>query len=504
MPSILLTTLNARYIHSSLGLRYLHAHMAELHQDTAIREFTIHQRPADVAEALLNEAPRIIGLSVYVWNAQESAELVTILKTIAPEVWVVLGGPEVSHEWEQQAIVTEADYLITGQADLAFAALCRQLLDGKIPDERIIHAATPHPAELQLPYDLYSDEDIRQRVVYVEASRGCPFRCEFCLSALDKTAIPFPLDTFLAEMDRLYRRGLRHFKFIDRSFNLNLAHSRAILEFFLERLEEGLFLHFELIPDRLPEGLREVIARFPPGALQFEIGIQSMNPEVQRRIDRKQDMSRSEDNLRWLREHSHAHLHVDLIFGLPGEDIHSIAAGFDRLLGWQPHEIQLGLLKRLRGTAIARHSESFEMRYLPQAPYTVLATATIPFTEMQRLARLARYWDLIANAGRFPHSLVLILADSPFARLLSLSDWLYSTTGQTHQIHFPRLCKLIYQALCGVLEVDQQDAAEAVLLDYARSGHKGRLQLLAEGQSHSTALPANRRQRRHHLADPEG
>ena len=496
MSEILLTTLNARYIHSSLGLRYLHANMGELEGRTVIREFNINQRPLDIAEALLSDSPRIIALAVYVWNARECADLVALLKTIAPEVVIVLGGPEVSHEWEEQSIVAQADYLITGQADLAFAALCRQLLSNAPPSERILHAPTPHPDELVLPYHLYNDEDIHQRVVYVEASRGCPFRCQFCLSALDKTAVPFALEPFLAAMDKLYQRGLRHFKFIDRSFNLSVQHSRAILEFFLARMDEELFLHFELIPDRLPEALREVIARFPAGSLQFEIGIQSMNPEVQQRIERKQQMARSEANLRWLREHSHAHLHVDLIFGLPGEDMASLAVGFNRLWALHPHEIQLGLLKRLRGAPIAVHQQPFAMRYMPQPPYTILATADLGFTQMQRLARMARYWDLIANSGRFAHSLPLLLGENPFQRFLTLSDWLYATTAQTHRFRLPRLFALLYQGLCGPLQCEPEQAAAALHRDYQRSGHKGALQLtLPQGQRNTTS--AAQRQRRH-------
>ena len=206
----------------------------------------------------------------------------------------MLGGPEVSHETDQQEIVRLADYVITGEADLAFADLCRQLLGGRRPLMKVIPADLPEfavPARrLQLPYDLYTDEDIAQRVVYVEASRGCPFKCEFCLSSLDVPVRNVPLDAFLAAMGQLLDRGLRQFKFVDRTFNLNLNISRAILEFFRERYEPGLFLHFEMIPDRLPEALREPIRQFPPGALQFEVGIQTFNEEVCRRISRRQDV----------------------------------------------------------------------------------------------------------------------------------------------------------------------------------------------------------------------
>lgn len=473
MADILLTTLNARYSHASLGLRYLLANMGPLEGATALVEFTIKQRPIDIAEQLLAHNPRIIGLGVYIWNARESAELVAILKQVRPDVVVVLGGPEVSYEHDQQTIVAQADYLLPGQADLEFARLCERLLAGERPQQKVIPAQPFSLEALALPYRYYTDEDLKNRVIYVEASRGCPFKCEFCLSALDKTATPFDLNRFLSDMDTLYRRGLRRFKFVDRTFNLKVEQSIRIMEFFLDRLDDELFLHFELIPDRLPEPLKAVIQRFPPGSLQFEIGVQSFNPEVQALISRKQDNAKTEVNLRWLRNESHAHLHADLIIGLPGEDMMSFATGFDHLSMLGPHEIQVGILKRLRGAPIARHSEVHAMRYQPLPPYNVLASDCIDFADMQRLARFARYWDLVANTGRFQATLPLILGKSPFARFLRLSDWLYRRTGQTHRIQLPRLFTLLHEALTEYLGIDKAEADKALLADYAVSGQKG-------------------------------
>ena len=214
---------------------------------------------------------------------------------------------------------------------------------------------------LALPYDEYTEEDLAHRVVYVEASRGCPFRCAFCLSALDRTAWAFDLPRFLAALERLYRRGARRFKFVDRTFNLKVDAAAQILQFFLDRLAAdgaGLFVHFELIPDHLPARLRELVARFPAGVLQFEVGVQTFDPQVQARIQRTQDDARTEANLRWLVQHSRAHVHADLIFGLPGETLAGFARGFDRLLALGPQEIQLGVLKRLRGTPLAGSAKS--------------------------------------------------------------------------------------------------------------------------------------------------
>ena len=478
MSAIVLTTLNARYIHASLGLRYLAANMGVLKPDTQIREFILQTRPEEIVEALLAAQPRIIGFGVYIWNVTEITRVVTLLKRVAPEITVVLGGPEVSYECEEQEVVRLADYVITGWGDISFAQLCRELLQDRPTVQKIIAGIQPPLSEIKLPYAHYTDDDIAHRTLYVEASRGCPFKCEFCISSLDKTAWAFDLDLFLAEMDTLYRRGARQFKFVDRTFNLNIKASARILEFFLERLDDKLFVHFEVIPDHLPEQLKELIVKFPAGSLQFEVGIQTLNAEVQNLISRKQDNTKSEENLRWLREESHAHVHVDLIMGLPGEDVASIAHGFDRLIALKQQEIQVGVLKRLRGTPIIRHTETYGMRYTPYPPYTILATYRIDFQTMQRLVRFARYWDLVGNSGRFQNAQQLLLGDSPFARFLAFSDWVYATTQQTHQIPLHRLFDLLYTGLTKVHGEPEEVARTALEQDFIQSGCKERPQFI--------------------------
>jgi len=472
MSAIVLATLNARYIHASLGLRYLAANMGELEQDTEIMEFILQNRPEEIVEALLAAQPRIIGFGVYIWNVSEITRVVALLKCVAPQITVVLGGPEVSYECDEQEVVRLADHVITGWGDISFAQLCRDLMQQRPQAQKIIAGIQPKMDEIKLPYALYSDHDIAQRMLYVEASRGCPFKCEFCISSLDKTAWAFELDRFLDEMDKLYQRGARQFKFVDRTFNLNIKTGVRILEFFLERLDDKLFVHFEVIPDHLPEQLKALIVKFPAGSLQFEVGIQTLNPEVQALISRKQDTAKTEENLRWLNQESHAHVHVDLIIGLPGEDVASIAHGFDRMVALKQQEIQVGVLKRLRGTPIIRHTEAYAMRYTPYPPYTILATDRIDFATMQRLVRFARYWDLVGNSGRFQRALELLLGESPFARFLTFSDWLYSTTRQTHQIPLHRLFDLVFNGMTTALAVPAESARAALEQDFAQSGCK--------------------------------
>ncbi|MBA3709521.1 MAG: DUF4080 domain-containing protein [Planctomycetes bacterium] len=444
-PRVILATLNARFSHASLGLRYLMANLGELAEEAVIREFTINDNLPVVAERLLAEAPEIIGFGVYIWNLRETTRVVRIIKAVTPSTRIVIGGPEVTHEYEAEPLVALADVLITGEADLTFPAVCRDLLAGR-PVAHVVASAKPASDDITLPYDLYTAEDLAHRVIYVEASRGCPYTCEFCLSSIENGVRGFALEPFLAAMERLIGRGCRTFKFVDRTFNLSPRTASAILEFFLLRFRPGMFLHFEMVPDRLPEPVKALITRFPAGAIQFEIGIQSFTPSVGELISRRMDRAKTVENLSWLKRHTGVHVHADLIIGLPGETMSSLADSFDALWWLQPGEIQVGILKLLKGTPLARHREPFAMRFNADPPYDLLQSRDFDFPTMQRLKRFARYFELYANSGRFRGGLDLLIAragGSPFVALLGFSDWLWRTADQEHGISLKRLYELI-------------------------------------------------------------
>ena len=494
--AILLVTLNAKYIHASLGLRYLLANMGDLKSQTALCEFTIARKPRDVVNEMLATlgeplpgAVQVIGFGVYIWNVIQTCEVIRLLKATRPAVHVVLGGPEVSHEVSEQDIVRRADFVITGWGDVSFPKLCRALIHGPQPLMKIIMGEEPPLDELTLPYAQYTEADLAHRLLYVEASRGCPFKCEFCLSSLDKTARAFDLDVFLNEMQGLYRRGARNFKFVDRTFNLKIDASIRILQFFLDRLPapdagesaNDLFVHFEVVPDQLPDRLKTMIAQFPPGVLQFEVGVQSFNVEVQQRISRKQDNTKTEANIRWLMTASNAHLHTDLIFGLPGETLDSFATGFDRLHALGPHEIQLGILKRLRGTPIARHTAAYGMVYDPEPPYTVRQTGAVDAATLQRFTRFSRYWDMVANSGRFTQTLSVLLGahplaamsratPSPFYAFLAFADWLWLTTQKTSGLTPEALVDALFDYLGTHCKLPATPLQQTLLADYLASG----------------------------------
>ncbi len=507
---ILLITLNARYSHASLGLRYLKANLHELEDRAEIVEFTIQQNKEAMLEEIYRRDPKIVSFGIYIWNFMETTSLIKDLRALMPEVVITIGGPEVSYEYEETEIYPLVDYLITGWGDVSFYQLAKSLLvDHKPWETKVIKGIEPPLEEIKLPYYLYNEEDIKHRTVYIEASRGCPFKCEFCLSSLDKTAWRFPLEPFLAAMDDLYTRGLRQYKFVDRTFNLKKDFTLAILDFFLEKLEknpeEALFLHFELVPDYLSEELKAKILEFPDGTLQFEIGIQTLNPTTQHLISRKTNLVSAKENISWLSKHTDVHLHVDLIVGLPDEDLESFAKGFNELWSWEPQEIQVGILKRLKGVPIIRHSREYQYSFSQEPPYSILKNREMPFVEIMEMERFAKFWDSIANSGRFKESLALILGDLPFENFRALATALSSHFGRAYGIALDRLFRAIFDYLTEERKLTVEEVRAVMREDFLRTGIKGWPKYLGErpddrlfGPQDDTneALPQRQRQHR--------
>ena len=518
-PSILLAAINARHSHASLGARYLLANMGDLRPQTELAEFTIQQPAAEIATAIAAKTPRILALGVYIWNAARVAELLPLLREQLPQMEIVLGGPEFPGHYRsvgdppslsdgcsperghlgrsecgQDARAPggnnpdlsnpihqrNADFLILGEGDLAFPALCREWLSAS-PHLRpfasicgSLRPPNPDLAALRLPYDEYTNADLAHRLLYVESSRGCAMRCDYCVSANDEAVRFFPLPVLLAAFEKLLARGARQFKFCDRSFNLHVPRAVEILSFFLERIPRfpGLFLHFEMLPDRFPVELREVLASFPPRSLQLEIGLQSFNPQVLETIRRPQNLERATDNLRFLREHTQAFLHTDLIAGLPGETPESFAAGFDRLVALGPHEIQLGILKKLPGAPIVRHDDEFAMRYSPAPPYEIRSTRDWPAEHLARTARFAHWWDAIVSSNRFLAAAPLIWENAPsvFAAFMDFSDGLGTRFPQEHGVPLPDLIEAVFNYLTHVRGCSLERAADALIRGYRHAG----------------------------------
>ncbi len=477
---ILLVTLNSTYQHTSFGLRYLKANLGPFEDQCDLLEFTIQKDPKDIAEHILKLTPVILGFGVYIWNTHQTLQVISIIKKVNPQIKIVIGGPEVSHESEQQKICQLSDFVIKGEGDFLFRQLCQNLIENKNQEiQKYIGPNLPNISEIKLPYYLYSDEDLKNRIVYVEISRGCPYRCEYCLSSLDKSVRTFEIDLFISEMKTLIDRGSRIFKFIDRTFNLSIPTCTKVLEFFLGYTQLDIFLHFEMVPDRLPNEIRELIKRFPSGSLQFEVGIQTWNPEIAKNVSRRNDLNKVKENFAFIVSETGVHTHADLIVGLPGEDIQSFAHGFDELYKLKPDEIQVGILKRLKGTPITRHDTMFEMVYSEEQPYQILKTKHVSYLEMQSMVRFAKYWDLIANSGQFKKSMELIYQQSQatenkslFWAIHRLSEFMHLRHHQSYGISLLNLTESVWHFLIQELKVDLTTASNAIISDYCLDGKR--------------------------------
>jgi hypothetical protein len=442
--------------------------LGDLEEQCAILEFSLRQPLGEKVDPILAARPRILGISVSIWNHTATLELLKALEKKwrsgdAEKPVIILGGPEVSFLPEDAELFRHAGHVIRGEGELAFRELCYTIMrseKGDMKREKFITAPPPDLAAVDPGYRLYTGEDIRQKLIYVEASRGCPFGCEFCLSAIkpDSTAAVryFPLEPFLADMETLLQKGVRTFKFLDRTFNLDIPRALRIMEFFLERLSPSQCVHFEMVPSRIPPELVETLARFPPGTLRLEIGFQTFNPLTARLINRPGNPAEEITSLEKIRRETAAVIHADLIAGLPGEDLASFGEGFDLL--WRAlslpaarpgAEIQLGILKNLPGAPISRHTETCGMVYAPTPPYEVQETAALPAGDLDRIKNFARFWELVVNRGSFPDlTPALFPAGKPvFRRFMDMSGRLRSRFGRNWGIDRADLRKALEEEI---------------------------------------------------------
>ncbi len=443
---ILLVAVNARYGHCAYAARSLLANLGGLAASARILETDLDITPLQLASQILASRPRIVGFSVYLWNLRLIEATARILRTVAPELRLAAGGPELTADYADAEFF---DTVIIGEGETAFRAFCEAR--GAAQRPACITASPPEdPATLALPYDLYTDTDLTLRTVYVEASRGCPYDCAYCTSAGTGLRL-IPLARLLPAFDALWQRGLRRFKFLDRSFNAPAAHAAALLDFFLARSEPGMVLHFEINTDHLTDEFVARIAAFPPGTLHLEAGIQTLNPQVAAAAGRSANTARTLANLRRLTRETGATVHADLIFGLPGEDEASFARGFNALVAeCAPPEVQVNLLKGLPGTRLARDAAALGLAFNPEPPYELLRSDAMDFATLMRLQRFARCWELVHNRGHFPDEVRRLHAraeGTPYALYQTLASQLALAEGKLFAIARPRLATLLHDFL---------------------------------------------------------
>jgi radical SAM superfamily enzyme YgiQ (UPF0313 family) len=461
-----LATINAKYVHLALAPRYLrNAARAAGFADTWLREFTLKTPVEDMAGELEALVPDVLGFSVYIWNRRETFALIERLKRRRPELVIVVGGPEVS--FEAGPPTPWIDYVIGGEGELKWVQCLEHIAAGRAPDAATLARWRHHEGDLP-PLDRppYLDEDlagIEHRLAYIETSRGCPYTCSFCLSALDKQVRFFPDPVLKAEVARLIGAGARRIKFLDRTFNLRRG--RALEWFRYLSAFEGVEFHFEIVGDLLDEAVLTFLDTVPPGRFQFEIGVQSADPAANARVGRRQSAETLLARVARLSAAERVHIHADLIWGLPGETLADIQRGFETVLATRPHELQLGFLKFLPGAPIRALIGPHGYRFQDGPPYEVIAHADLPERDVRALKRFEAAFARFYNSGRFRFTLARLLALAPAWELF---EALADEAGRGGPFPRPLALDERLRALlaCGSRWLPREELVDLLKLDY--------------------------------------
>lgn len=408
---ILLTTLNAKYIHTALSLRLLKAY-TEASYDVELKEFTIKDPTLNIVTDLYERQADVIGFSCYIWNIEETIEVIKMLKKVKPELKIVLGGPEVSFdvaEWMHK--IPEVDFIVFKEGEETFKHLLDEIQGSekyhlvfgasyRKGDEVIVNPTRPNIKlnTIPSPYRFQEDKkDLDKRIVYFETSRGCPFSCSFCLSSVEVGVRYYDIERVKADLLYLIENGAKLIKFIDRTFNIRRNYALEIFQFLIDH-HQGCVFQFEITADIMrPEVLEFLNTHAPPGIFRFEIGVQSTNDATNELVQRKQNFEKLSRTVRMVKEGGKIDQHLDLIAGLPEEDYDSFKKTFNDVFEMRPEELQLGFLKMLRGTGMRAQAEQYGYVYMDHSPYEILKNDILSFSEIIRIKRvediLEKYWN---------------------------------------------------------------------------------------------------------------
>ncbi len=461
---ILLTTLNSKYVHSNLALKYLYTVVADEFSDVEIREFTINNDPSYIYTELVRANYDMVCFSCYIWNIEQIKALCSDLKKARPQMYLCLGGPEVSYDGPAFAVNNPwADFLICGEGEYPFYRLChileqkdKDLADARdksfhsnksgdfstIPgliyreNGKIYVNSQIEPVDFNvIPFPYSIIDCSSDQVVYYESTRGCPFRCTYCLSSIDKSLRPLQMDRVKADLGYFLYKKVMQVKFIDRTFNYSIERAYEIFKYLIENDNGVTNFHFELCGDLMNKATLELLAKARKGLFQFEIGIQSANPETLAAINRKENVYPLLYNVEQLVKLGNIHIHVDLIAGLPYESYQIFGRSFNKVYGLKADALQLGFLKVLKGTPICDEIEKHKIVSRDKAPYEVVSTAYIRADELSRLHMIENMLDIYYNRGGFSHILDYLIegmGKGAFEFYEALADFYYET-GYQHR-----------------------------------------------------------------------
>lgn len=446
---MLLTAINAKYIHSNLAVYSIRAYAKKYGRDVRLAEYTINHRVDAILEDIYRQKPDVLVFSCYIWNIEYVKELALEFHKLCPEVPIWAGGPEVSFETEKFLRENPAfTGLMMGEGEKTFCDLCGYYAGAvRLDDmEGITYRKSDgkiavRPLQSLLPMDeipfCYSDmSDFEHRIIYYESSRGCPFSCSYCLSSVDKTLRFRSLSLVYEELQFFLDKKVPQVKFVDRTFNCKHSHALGIWKYIKEHDNGVTNFHFEISADLLNDRELELISDMRPGLIQLEIGVQSTHPETIREIHRTMRLSEVKYAVNRVQQGKNIHQHLDLIAGLPLEDYETFQKSFDEIYALKPEQLQLGFLKVLKGSYMYEHAKDYGLVYRSRAPYEVLATNWLSFDEMLKIRLVEEMLELHYNSGQFRTALAVLdeCYGSAFQMFLDMGNF-YQERGYLNRSH---------------------------------------------------------------------
>lgn len=486
---ILLTAINAKYIHSNLAVYSLRAYAKEFRDDIKIAEYTINHRREDMLQGIYKEEPDILCFSCYIWNYEYVKELAEEFHKLKPQVPIWVGGPEVSYEIEEMFASNPAFFgVMIGEGEVTFAELCGHYCKGTAleeiqgiafrKDEQIYLTSKREPMDMsEIPFCYDDITGFQNRIIYYESSRGCPFSCSYCLSSIDKKLRFRNRELVKKELAFFMEQEVPQVKFVDRTFNCNHEHAMDIWRF-IQGADMGTTnFHFEIAADLLTEEETDLLATLRPGLVQLEIGVQSTNPETIQAINRSMSLPMVADKVSKIQKAANIHEHLDLIAGLPMEDYQTFQRSFCDIYRMKPNQLQLGFLKVLKGSNMYTKAKDYGILYQSHPPYEVLATKWLDFGEIIQIKLVEEMLEVYYNSGQFEVTMKLldILYPDAFALFLRLGKY-YDISGYRNMNHSRiRRCEILREFLkeeqAGYIELFE----ESLLFDlYYRENAKSR------------------------------
>lgn len=481
---ILLTAINSKFVHSNLAVRYLRAFTKDMNYDCKIREFSINDRDEKILEEIIKERPNVVAFSTYIWNIEIIKRLSNLIKLVDEDIEILYGGPEVSYDSQNILKELNGEYIIEGEGEKTYREFVEYKLGEreinsirslyyKADGEVISNGKRPlmNMNELIFPYE--EDENLDNKIVYYEASRGCPFNCKYCLSSTTHGVRFLDIDRVKQELKYFIDKEVRLVKFVDRTFNCNHKFTMAIWEFLINQDTKTQF-HFEISADILKKSELELLRKAPKDRFQFEVGVQTTNDDVLHRINRFVNFSDIKEKVEELIQIRNIKQHLDLIAGLPGEDYDSFKNSFNDVYSISPEEIQLGFLKLLRGSSMREEAEEYGMKYSPYPPYEILKTKDISYDELIKLKKVEEMVDKYYNSQKFDNIIKYLVNkfDTPFDFYYTLGTYFDSKGYFDRNIGNSEYYRVFLDFNMEILKGDNSILKEILKFDYLRFNKK--------------------------------